>query len=67
MLDPDEYLTTFEAALQLERLSDELLSYGVDVEDLEELRQLGRRFCRHLNGREALYHLLRDAAEKILC
>jgi hypothetical protein len=66
-LDPDEYLSTFEAALQLERLSDELLSYGVDVEDLEELRQLGRRFCRHLNGREALYHLLRDAAEKILC
>jgi hypothetical protein len=67
MLDPDEYLTTFEAAQQLERLSDELLTYGVDVEDLEELRQLGRRFCRHLNGREALHDLLRDVAEKILC
>jgi len=67
MFDPDEYLTPFEAAQQLERLSDELLTYGVDVEELEELRQLGRRFHRHLNGREALYYLLRDAAEKILC
>ena len=43
MLDPDEYLAIFEAArhlaLQLEGLSDELLTYGVDVEDLDKLRQ----------------------------
>jgi hypothetical protein len=66
-LDFDDYLTPHEAAEQLERLSNELLAYGVDAQDLEELRLIGRRFHRHLSSRESLHDLLRDVAERILC
>ena len=66
-LDFDDYLTPHEAAEQLERLSDELLAYGADAQDLDELRLIGRRFHRHLNSRESLHDLLRDVAERILC
>ena len=62
-----EYLTPHEAAEQLERFSDELLPYGVDAQDLEELRLIGRRFHRHLVSRETLHYLLKDVAERILC
>ena len=62
-----DYITPHEAAEKLERLSTELLAYGVDAQDLDELRLIGRRFSRHLYAREALHDLLRDVAERILC
>ena len=65
--DLDEYLTPHEAAEELERLCNELLAYGVDAQDLDELRLIGRRFSRHLYARECLHNLLRDVAERILC
>ena len=66
-LDFDEYITPHEAAEQLERLSTELLAYGVDAQDLDELRLIGRRFSRHLYAREALHDVLKDVAGRILC
>ena len=62
-----DYITPHEAAEQLERLSNELLAYGVDAQDLDELRLIGRRFSRHLYAREALHDVLKDVAERILC
>ena len=63
----DEYLTPYEAAEQLERLSHDLSDCGADAEDLEELREIARRFYRHLNGRETLHDVLKEASERILC
>lgn len=63
----DEYLTPYEAAEQLERLCNELADCGAAAEDLEELREDARRFHRHLNGREALHYVLKEASERILC
>jgi hypothetical protein len=63
----DDYLTPHEAAEQLERLSNELVAYGVDAQDLDELRLIGRRFSHHLYARETLHYLLKDVAEGILC
>ena len=63
----DDYLTPYEAAEQLERLSHELASCGAAADDLEELRGIARRFQRHLNGREALHYVLKEASERILC
>ena len=65
--DCDEYITPHLAAEQLERLSNELLIYGVNAQDLDELRLIGRRFSRHLYAREALHDVLKDVAERILC
>ena len=63
----DEYLTPYEAAEKLERLSSEFAGCGVAAEDLEELREIARRFHRHLSGREALHYVLKEASERILC
>ena len=63
----DDYLTPYEAAEQLERLSRELASCGAAAEDLEELREIALRFHRHLSGRDALHDVLKEASERILC
>jgi len=63
----DEPLTPHEATDRLYDLAAKLERYDVPAEHIEDLRLIGQRFTRHLNGLAAFYYRLGELAEGFLC